>query len=212
VINPRKFKAPFITQEEAWEKADTIRRKYWSCDKLPIEVEEILWEFDIQLEPIPSLKIDNDIDALLMGDLSRIIVDSGEYMDERMLNRMRFSIAHELGHFVLHRDLYQNIQHGSVEDWIEFLQSIPEEQYNYLEQHAYEFAGRLLVPPDRLKKELTAAIKKAETYGFMDWEKSGDAAREYIASSICRVFGVSSSVIEKRIIRERYKILPQKKE
>jgi len=211
VIDPQKFKAPFIRQEEAWEKADHIRSAYWPSDKLPIDVEQILWKVNLRLDTVASLKTAGDVDALLMGDLNTIMVDSEEYMDDNMDNRMRFSIAHELGHFILHRDLYQNIHHNSVEEWIEFLQSIPEDQYNYLEQHAYEFAGRLLVPPERLKKELSIAVKKADKSGFMDWEKSGDAAREYIASSICRIFGVSSIVIEKRIIREQHKIFPDKK-
>lgn len=72
-----------------------------------------------------------------------------------------------------------------------------------MEQQAYEFAGRLLVPSDTLKQELSRAVKRAEKAGFVDWDKSGDAAREYIASSMCRIFGVSSLVIEKRIIREQ---------
>lgn len=207
----RKFRAPFITPEKAWAEADRIRLEHWRSNKLPIDVEKILWELNLQLEPVASLKSDGDVDALLTGDLTTIIVDLEEYMDVRMDNRMRFSIAHELGHFVLHHDIYRNIQFNSVEDWIKFIQSIPEDQYYYVEQHAYEFAGRLLVPPDRLRKEFALAIKKAEKSGFMDWEKSGDAAREFIASSICRVFGVSSSVIEKRITREGYKILTQGK-
>lgn len=108
-MDPRNFKAPFITPEQAWVKADRIRSKYWPSDKLPVEVEEILWEVGLRLDPIASLKSDGDVDALLTGDLTRIIVDLEEYMDDRMLNRMRFSIAHELGHFVLHGDFYRKI-------------------------------------------------------------------------------------------------------
>jgi hypothetical protein len=58
-----------------------------------------------------------------------------------------------------------------------------------------------------LKQEFTQAVEKAKKAGFMEWEQSGDAATEYIANSICRVFGVSSAVIEKRIVKER--LLPR---
>ena len=119
-----------------------------------------------------------------------------------MVNRVRFSIAHELGHFVLHRDVYQNIAHASVEDWIEFVQRVPEDQWGYMEQHAYEFAGRLLVPRDRLKAELQVHVQAAEGAGFTAWDTSGDAALEYVAGPLARVFGVSSQVIEKRLTRE----------
>ena len=86
------------------------------------------------------------------------------------------------------------------------MDSVPEDQYGYIEQQAYEFAGRLLVPLGRLGKEVEKAVLKARAAGFSDWERSGDAAREYMANSICRVFGVSGQVIEKRIIRERLEI------
>lgn len=167
-----------------------------------MEVEEILWHVGLRLEPLQSLKEAGDVDALLRGDLTTIVVDNDEYMDDRMLNRIRFSIAHELGHFVLHADVYRGISHASVEEWIDFVERVPEAQWGFMEQHAYEFAGRLLVPVDRLRAELTTAAKEADEAGFVAWDQSGDAAREYMANSLSRVFGVSSQVIEKRIIRE----------
>lgn len=197
-----KFKAPRLQQEEVWDRAERIRKEHWPSGQVPVDVEIILYKIGLKLEPISSLKSDIDVDALLSGDLTRIIVDAEEYMDDRMQNRMRFSIAHELGHFVLHKKLYENIKITSVEKWISFVKSIPEFQYGYIEQQAYEFAGRLLVPLDRLKQEVKQAIIKAKAAGFIDWEHSGDVAREYMARSICRIFGVSSLVIEKRIIRE----------
>jgi Zn-dependent peptidase ImmA (M78 family) len=35
---------------------------------------------------------------------------------------MRFSIAHEIGHFVLHAELYGQMKHDSVEEWIKFIE------------------------------------------------------------------------------------------
>jgi hypothetical protein len=203
MIDPKSFKAPFIPREKAWSEAERIRREHWPSGAVPVEVEEVLWGVGLELTPVHSLKQAGDVDALLAGDLTRIIVDAEEYMDDRMQNRMRYSIAHERGHFVLHRECYQNIQYSSVDEWIEFVQSIPEDQYGYIEQHAYEFAGRLLVPVERLRSELASAVNRAQAAGFMEWDRSGDAAREYIGSSICRIFGVSSQVIEKRIVREQ---------
>lgn len=168
-----------------------------------MEVEEILRPLGLRLEPIPFLKEAGDVDALLRSDLKAIMVDQEEYMDDRMQNRVRFSLAHELGHFILHRDIYLGIAYSSVEEWIDFVQRIAEDQYSFVELHAYEFAGRLLVPVDRLKKELRGAATEADKAGFTAWDQSGDAAVEYMANSISRIFGVSSQVIEKRIIREK---------
>jgi hypothetical protein len=202
MMDPYKFKAPFIKPQQAWGEADLIRKKHWTGGTLPVEVEEILWKVGLRIDPLPSLRISGDVDALLSADLTRIIVDAEEYMDDRQQNRMRFSIAHELGHFVLHKNIYRDIRFTSVEEWMDFVETLPDDQYSYIEQQAYEFAGRLLVPVDRLKKEFGHAVTRAQKAGFIDWDRSGDAAREHIATSLCRIFGVSSQVVEKRLIRE----------
>jgi len=41
------------------------------------------------------------IDALLMGDLKSILVDKRAFMSPRLEYRLRFSVAHEIGHLRL---------------------------------------------------------------------------------------------------------------
>ncbi len=202
-INPARFRAPYIPAEKAWAEADRVRAEFWPSGEIPVEVEEILWAIGLRIEPIPSLREVGDVDALLRGDMASVIVDKDDYMDDRMMNRMRFSIAHELGHFILHADLYRDMAHESIDAWIDFMLRVPEDQWSFVELHAYEFAGRLLVPRERLRAEITAAAKQAEEAGFTKWDETGDAARGYMSNQISRIFGVSSQVIEKRIIREK---------
>lgn len=183
---PEHFKAPFIPREKAWAEADRVRGLHWPGGDVPVEVEEMLWPMGLKLEPLSSLQSAGDVVALLRGDLATIVVDSGDYMDERKVGRVRFSIAHELGHFVLHADLYRQVSHVSVEDWIQFVQRVPEPQWGFVEQQAYEFAGRLLVPKERLSAELQRLVGTAETAGFKAWDQSGDAALEYVANPLSR--------------------------
>lgn len=201
-MDVRNFKAPYITKEQIWIKTEEFRKLYWPENTIPVEVEEILWGAGLELEPIPGLKQAGDVDALLSSDMKSIMVDADDYMNERKQNRIRFSIAHELGHFWLHKQLYESLNFKSVSEWIQFIQLIPEDQYSYIEQHAYEFAGRFLVPLERLKSEFQSVLSLARQSGFMEWDMTGDMAKEYIASKINRFFGVSSDVIERRLIRE----------
>jgi len=83
-----------------------------------------------------------------------------------------------------------------------FFQKIPDDQYTWIEQHAYEFAGRLFVPREKLIEKLNDAVSMAERRGFDAWDSSGEFAREYIANGIARYFAVSGQVIEKRLIKE----------
>ena len=113
---PESFKAPYIDQQEIWRQADAFRSRLWPSNEIPIGVLEIVeFELDLEVRPISKLKEDNDIDALLLGDWKTIVVDQAQYMDERYANRLRFSLAHELGHYVLHQAVFQQIPRGSVQ-------------------------------------------------------------------------------------------------
>ncbi len=198
---PEHFKAPFITREKAWSEAEKVRKGFWPEGCVPVDVESVVYRLGLKLEPIHELKQAGDIDALLRGDGTTIIVDADEYMDARMENRIRYSIAHELGHFVLHRDIYPG-PFETLGEWVDFTERLPKDQWNFIEQHAYEFAGRLLVPREDLEAALGEVVGMAESRGFQDWDQSGDTAKDYLASRICRGFGVSGEVIAKRLTRE----------
>ncbi len=155
-MEPESFKAPFFDQQEIWRQADAFRRRVWPSNEIPIGVMEIVeFELDLEIRPISRLREDNDIDALLLGNWKTIVVDQAQYMDDRYANRLRFSMAHELGHYVLHQTIFQQIPRGSIQEWIDFMRDMPEKEYSFLEYHAYEFAGRFLVLPEALRRELT---------------------------------------------------------
>jgi hypothetical protein len=203
-MEPENFKAPFIEQQEIWRQADGFRSRVWPSNKIPIGVVEIVeFELDLEIRPISRLKEDNDIDALLLGNWKTIVVDQAQYMDERYANRLRFSMAHELGHFVLHQAVFQQMPRGSIQEWIEFMRDIPEKEYSFLEYHANEFAGRFIVPPEALRREFDAAILLAEQNGMPRSQLQGDAHLQYLAKPVSRKFEVSSSVIERRLTKEQ---------
>ncbi|PDT13963.1 hypothetical protein CO670_25400 [Rhizobium sp. J15] len=85
-------------------------------------------------------------------------------------NRRRFTIAHELGHYFLHRHL------GNFEDKAIFRR---DQQANPREYEANEFAARLLMPEDRF---------------LMVKQEYGDNV-----SAIAREFGVSELATQFRI-------------
>lgn len=203
-MEPENFKAPYIEQQEIWRQADGFRSRVWPSNEIPIGVLEIVeFELDLEIKPISRLKEDNDIDALLLGNWKTIVVDQLQYMDERYANRLRFSMAHELGHYVLHQTVFQQMPRGSVQEWIEFMRDMPEKEYSFLEYHAYEFAGRFLVPPEALRREFDAAILLAEQNGMPRSQLQGDAHLQYLAKPVSRKFEVSSSVIERRLTKEK---------
>ncbi|MGB7767708.1 MAG: ImmA/IrrE family metallo-endopeptidase [Verrucomicrobiia bacterium] len=202
--DPQKFKAPFIPKERIWQEADRLRTTYPAGCKLPVQVLDLA-EFDLGLNLIPadSLREQLDIDSLLMGDLKSILVDKRAFMNPRLEYRLRFSVAHEIGHLILHRDIYAGLQHATAAEWFDYISASPDVEYGWVEWQAYEFAGRLLAPPDALRAEFQTAIQTTQAAGYTDWLAADEAALDYIATRIAPKFGVSTEVIAKRLRVEK---------
>jgi len=161
-----------------------------------------LAEFDLHLDlvPVNGLREQLDIDALLMGDLKSILVDKRAFMSPRLEYRLRFSVAHEIGHLILHRDIYAGLQHATAAEWFDYISAIPEVEYGWVEWQAYEFAGRLLVPPEPLREAFQAAIQSAQAAGYSDWLAADEAALDYIATRIAPKFVVPVGNRSDRIV------------
>lgn len=199
----RNFKAPFISQQQCWAAADQFRQQYWPSGEIPVDVLAVA-EFDLNLEirTITGLKEDADVDALLLGDWKTLIVDQQQYLDDRFINRLRFSIAHELGHYVLHKAVFDTIPRGTADEWIAFMLEMPEKEYGLLEYHANEFAGRLLVPEIELKPQFEKVLLEVERKGIPRNQLS-DAHLSYLCIPLAKHFAVSQEVIERRLTKEK---------
>jgi len=194
------FTAPRLNKYKIWEHADDFRMKYVDQGIIPIPIFDVV-EFGLgmNIEPIKGLASSGDIEVLLLGTLDTIVVDSDQFLEDRFQKRMRFSLAHEVGHLVLHSDIIKKLRPGSVEEWIEMIDIIDNEEYVEIEQQAYEFAGRLLVPPQQLVDELKN-WKSIVDKLFVEHPEIGEQAIiEHLSNNICKKFGVSHYVISKRI-------------
>ncbi len=199
----RNFRAPFMSQQQCWAAADQFRQQYWPSGEIPVDVLTMV-EFDLDLEirTITGLKEDADVDALLLGDWKTLIVDQQQYLDDRFINRLRFSIAHELGHYVLHKSVFDSIPRDTAEEWIAFMLEMPEKEYGLLEYHANEFAGRFLVPVEALKVQFEAVLAEVEGKGVESGNLS-DAHLAYLCIPLAKHFAVSQDVIERRLTKEK---------
>ncbi len=157
----------------------------------------------LNIEPEHGLLSDYDIDAYLKSDLTGIVVDYKRYMDERFINRLRFSFAHELGHLFLHKEIYEQFGIHDTATWKEFMLNITEIEYKFFEYQANEFAGRVLVPRERLIHELEKCLITIKEAGLLDLlAQDSYLMLTSISPTLCKPFGVSDQVIERRVDRE----------
>jgi len=197
-----EFKCPWKAKQDIRKIADGVRATYWPNKGIPVDTENII-EFGIRLdiEPFKGLFSEFTIDAWLKLDFTGIIVDEDRYLNEKFNNRLRFSFAHELGHFFVHRQLIKDLPFNSFQEWKEFLLNMPEKDYGWFEWQANEFAGRLIVPLTELKNYAFIACEKLkEDDVLVDYLKEEpDLVLSGLSPFLCKPFGVSEDVIESRI-------------
>ncbi len=200
------IKCPYIPPEEIRLKADNFRKKFWPQNQLPVNIEKIIEHgLDLYIEPKINLRREHDIDAYLKLDDSGIVVDQDLYMDDRQINRLRFSFAHEIGHHVLHRNISVLEKISSIESWYKFYQMIPDREYSFFEYQAHEFAGRLLVPVEELERCLQnqAKIVSENDDLLRMFDLNPQQLLDGIVRPVSSFFGVSDMVIQKRLDREK---------
>jgi hypothetical protein len=187
----KRIEAPCLFGPEIKNKADLFRKKIWN-NSIPIDMEDII-ELKLRMEIIPtkSLQTRFGIDALITSNWQSVYIDYDRYVDERYQNRLRFSLAHEIGHFVLHKEIYSGLSIKNLEDFYRFFRDIPQKQYEYFEVQSNKFANYFLVPRERLFAERD---KLVESNNLETIDRN--TLNSYLAVPLSKKFGVSEQVVE----------------
>ena len=185
-----------LSYEDIRAEADRFLAEYWRSGAIPVDIDHILdVGLRIDVVPVPYLLDDSEIDGLLAADRTAIWVD--EFVYHNRLHRYRFTLAHELGHLWLHRDLYEAASFTSIDEWKAFIASIPDEDYGWYEWQANCFGGLVLVSRDQLAEKIVETLDMARSRGF-EPDMQEESQRRVIAEWIGRRFEVSAEVILKR--------------
>lgn len=161
---------------------------------IPVDIERIAdVRLALDIVPVPGLRRDRDIEAYLSADRKTIYVDENAGSGP-VLSRYRFTIAHEIGHWYLHQDLYEAAV-GADCDFADFIYAIPEKDWSWYEWQARAFAGLVLVPRDPLALEVQAAVSHAKASGFASIDLGIEAHRGRVAERVSKEFQVSPEVI-----------------
>ncbi|HUD08547.1 MAG TPA: ImmA/IrrE family metallo-endopeptidase [Candidatus Saccharimonadales bacterium] len=189
----KNIAVPFVGNSYIKNKADEFRLKFWGKD-IPVEIEEIVEiKLKIKVIPIPDLMSQCGVDAQITSDFTSIYVDQKNY--ENDTNRFRFSLAHEVGHYVLHEKFYKDLKISSFADVIAFMDEIDAEEYSHLEVQANKFGNYLLLPRKellRIRNTVLEEIRKKHDIKNID-EKT---LNSYLAGYISSQFVVSSGATE----------------
>jgi hypothetical protein len=193
--------------EHVWRKIGELRAEYdlLKADQTPIDV-FTFFEVDLGSDPIPfdDLAAKYRVEAAIKADFSGIYLDAEQYAlmekgPEWKLNRLRFTVTHELAHYFLHRDLPQAANFASLPNFAKWTESYGGRKYT-AEQEANEFAGRLLVPETRFGDLFDEFAGPAERLvpNFME---SGEL-RDKFSQTVAPRFGVNAPGTAIRLDRD----------
>ena len=132
-------------RSKVWQKTEDFRSKHLRGElaQLPIDVFTLLeLELELDLIPFEGLYEKHQIDAAIRSDFTGIYVDAEDfelldYGPEFKLRRLRFSIAHELGHLVLHRDEFERSGFKDVDGFPEWTRSLGGQKHDDLRQRQH---------------------------------------------------------------------------
>ena len=180
---------PHLGKIEITQRAEDLLAECWN-GLFPIDAEAICDYLRVSILPIDGLAKSFQVDAFISSDFKKIYVDQQEF--EKGSYRYRFSLAHELGHYILHREYFSS----RIEDFEEWQGFVRGYTNDYVERQANYFAGSLLMPEMEMVRVLNHAF-------------GGSLARNYWSASLREVgqilmgvrnyFKVSDEVISRRM-------------
>ena len=198
---------PWLSKSRIRQEATTFLSEHHPSGEIPIPIELITERMGIHIVPRPNLRESFHIDGALSGDQKWLYIDERYYSNPAYENRVRFTLAHEVGHVVLHGDIFRALEDlcHSEDDWLRIQKMIPDELHGSLEWQASTFAGIVLVPTKHLQREYKRAVipirelvKKAEAAGLSSAD-ARDMAWDSLAEHIAVPFQVSRQVVLKRL-------------
>lgn len=194
---------PYVTKEAVWEIADTFYKKYNPGDTIPLDIHNII-EHDLGIPIVPEngLKAATEADAYINPCFDEITVDTEQIKSEKFAYRLRFSLAHEIGHYVLHKHIIENLDLSTLDKHMRFIELIEARDYKSAEIQANHFAARLLVPTHHFNLQLELIKPIIADAKKMIPNVQQDFLRSVVATFLHQKFEVSSEVIEIKIYNE----------
>lgn len=195
---------PHLSYEQLRAHAGEFLKRYHPSGKIPVPIEQIV-EFQLKLDiiPLPGLREAYEIDGFTSGDLTAISVD--QFVYEHRFRRYRFTLAHEVGHVILHAKLFKEHSFQTVDGWKRFIKTFPDLDLSRLEWQAHSFSGLVLAPKEALEQTVREKLRLVKASKLRHEE---DFAKDLAIEMTATHFDVSKEVIERRFGYDEITLTP----
>lgn len=205
-MNLSDIQKPWLPEAFIHRQADDLRLRHFPEGEIPIDVLLLVEDLGIDFVPIDSLERETGAAGCIAMNEEEIWIDQDVLMNLHRENYLRFTIAHELGHHILHGDLIAYLRQqagGSVHRWNELMVEYQRDDLaSRYEWQADEFAGRFLVPPQPLALALQPYLETLRQNDVKASVFTVEQIAAYLAPRLNGRFQVSQKVMQIRISKE----------
>jgi Zn-dependent peptidase ImmA (M78 family) len=195
--NPMRI--PILSNAAVIERAKSLLTQHGYEKELPVDVELLAErELGLDITPIPGFR-QRGIDGLLAQDLATIYVD--ENVQRNVVTRYRFTLAHEIGHLVLHGDVIRQHFLGAENEFLMLWETLSEEEYDHAERQANVFAAALLMPSNLLQSQFENAAANLARVG-LTFDSLESHSKLKLVRALSSEFAVSPDSLRIRLVRE----------
>jgi Zn-dependent peptidase ImmA (M78 family) len=190
----------FLSPEKIEQAATKFLERHHTENTIPIPIEEIIeLKLGIDIVPTQGMMDEVAVDAVTSHDFKQINIDADQFSN--VPNRARFSLAHELGHIVLHKSFILKTHFKDEGAWKYFV--LNDLHRDPLEVQANMFAAFVLIPTSRLSSEFQKEKKKlASKPDFKGKKLPADSVlAPYLAKSLAKTFEVSEETMSYRVTK-----------
>ena len=191
---------PYLSNAEILSKADELLDKASAYSKNAIDLSKIIRH----LESSAGITFNEDLNLgstrglSILGSYNHLSNSLNLNVDEN-LQRKRFTLAHELGHYMLHSSYF----HVSNEDVDPELALVSPQKHSRLEYQANVFASYLLLPPstflDYVNQLLIKYYGRSISQIFVDNQSVNWKLFNGVLAEAAIHFDVSPAVVEYRL-------------
>ena len=146
----------FYTHQELESIAEVfIDAFHKPTDSLPVEIDTIVEaDLDVRIFPYSQLEERHGLHGYLALSLKKIYVDQNIMDSDLFERRYRFTIAEEVGHYLLHKDIFADVE--TPEDYINAYGKISAKEYGKMDMDAKYLGGAILMPTELFRRESLA--------------------------------------------------------
>jgi IrrE N-terminal-like domain len=148
--------------------------------------------------PLLNLERDFGVDGYLTLDPTTIIIDQQQMISQE--TRYRFTLGHEIGHLLLHRDFYEEANIKDLPSYLAAYEALDERLLDQLEFQARNLAGRVLLPRDQFTEAARVALDWVRGQLPHGTKVSTKGICSVIAGRIAPQFNVHDKVAETRLV------------